>query len=461
MEITRNKSGAGSSTAVAESGPSIQQEAHSIGLASYCYFYPLITMDVTRRQCVNLPAGKKPGFGPSNSFSHMRAYPDANFKAVVRPNFDTLYSSAWLDLTQEPVILSVPDSGGRYYLLPMLDMWSDVFAVPGWRTSGTEAQQYAIVPPGWAGSIPAGIERIDAPTPHVWIIGRLKTDGPDDYKSVNALQDSMSITPISQWGRSPNPPAHQSDPTVDMTTPPLESVNNMSAKTFFARAAELLKLHKPHLTDWSLISRLKRIGFEVGNDFDLDAIDPSIAREFARGAADALALQKAKLNSMGRPENGWLMNTDTMGVYGNYYLKRAIVAMVGLGANQPEDAIYPLIYADADGKPVQGSENYVLHFDADKLPPVDAFWSVTMYDADGFQVANPLNRFAISSWMPLKKNPDGSLDLYIQHADPGADKQSNWLPSPASGVLGVTMRLYAPQASALNGDWAPPVIRKA
>lgn len=460
MDTTRNKSTG--ANAVAEAGsPSIQHEAHSIGLASYCYFYPLITMDVTRRQCANLPAGRRPGFGPSNSFSHMRAYPDVNFKAVVRPNFDTLYSSAWLDLTEEPVVVSVPDSNGRYYLLPMLDMWSDVFAAPGWRTSGTAAQQYAVVPPGWSGMIPGGLERIDAPTPYVWIIGRIKTDGPDDYKSVNAMQDGMSITPLSQWQKTPEPRAHQTDPTVDMTTPPLETVNSMSAKAYFACAAELLKQNKPHITDWSLLSRLKRIGFVAGKDFDLDAIDPSVASEFARGAADALALMKDKLNSMGRPVNGWLMNTDTMGVYGNYYLKRGIVAMVGLGANQPEDAIYPLSYADADGKPMQGSQNYVLHFDADKLPPVDAFWSVTMYDADGFQVANPINRFAISSWMPLKKNPDGSLDVYIQHADPGADRQSNWLPSPPSGTLGITMRLYAPQAAALNGDWAPPMVRKA
>lgn len=448
-------------SALAESGaPSLQQEAYSIGLAAYCFFYSLITMDVTRRQCVNLPAGKKPGFGPANSFSHMRAYPDASFKAVVRPNFDTLYSSAWLDLTHEPVIVSVPDSGGRYYLLPMLDMWSDVFAVPGWRTSGTGAQKYAVVPPGWSGSIPQGIQRIDAPTPFVWIIGRIKTDGPDDYKSVNAMQDGMSITPISQWPDNSVARPHQTDPTVDMITPPLEQVNNMSAKAFFARGAELLKQHKPHLTDWSLLSRLARVGFVVGNDFDLDTVEPSIAREFARGAADGLELMRRKISSMGRPVNGWLMNTDTMGVYGDYYLKRGMVAMVGLGANQPEDAIYPLNYADADGQPVQGTNNYVLHFAADQLPPVDAFWSVTMYDADGFQVANPIDRFAISSWMPLKKNADGSLDIYIQHENPGPDKQSNWLPSPSSGTLGITMRLYAPQSSALNGDWAPPAIRK-
>jgi hypothetical protein len=148
-----------------------------------------------------------------------------------------------------------------------------------------------------------------------------------------------------------------------------------------------------------------------------------------------------------------------MGVYGNYYLKRAIVAMVGLGANQPEDAIYPLNYADADGKALDGNNNYVLHFEKDELPPVEAFWSVTMYDRDGFQCANSIDRFAISSWMPLKTNSDGSLDLFIQNEHPGAERESNWLPAP-NGPLGVTMRLYAPNRGALNGDWNPPPIRR-
>jgi len=154
-----------------------------------------------------------------------------------------------------------------------------------------------------------------------------------------------------------------------------------------------------------------------------------------------------------------IMNTNTIGVYGNYYLKRAIVALIGLGANQPEDAIYPLCTGDANGQPIVGGKKYILHFDKEHLPPVAAFWSVTMYDADGFQVANSLNRFAISSWMPLNYNQDGSLDIYIQPQSPGSDQQSNWLPSPDSGVLGITMRLYAPNLSALNGDWAPPAIQ--
>lgn len=436
------------------------QQAFEIGTEAYWYFYPLITMDLTRRQTTNLPAGQKPGFGPMNTFSHIRAYPDANFRAVVRPNFDTLYSSAWLDLTAEPIIVSIPDTAGRYYLLPILDMWTDVIAAPGWRTSGTGVQKYAIVAPGWAGSIPEGVERIDVTTPHVWIIGRTKTDGPDDYEAVHAIQDGYTLTPLSRWWKSPLPVEHTPDPDVDMKTPPLEAVNAMSVDNYFARAAELLKVYKPHSTDWSMMARLERIGFKRGQSFSLSKVDESIAAEFVRGAKNALTVMLKKVKTMGRPVNGWAMNTDTMGVYGNYYLKRAIVSMAGLGANAPEDAIYPLNFADADGKPLEGDGKYVLHFDEKEMPPAHAFWSITMYDADGFQVANSLNRFAISSWMPLKKNGDGSLDIYIQHENPGGDKESNWLPAPESGKLGVTMRLYAPDMSALSGDWVPPAIKK-
>src|SRR5262249_35141221 len=153
--------------------------------------------------------------------------------------------------------------------------------------------------------------------------------------------------------------------------------------------------------------------------------------------------------------------TDTMGVYGNFYLKRAVVAMVGLGANQPEDAIYPLCLADADSKPLKGENNYVLHFAKDELPPVSAFWSLTMYDAKGYQVANPLDRFALGDRDALKYNADGSLDIYIQHESSGKDKESNWLPAPKSGELGLTMRLYAPKAEVIDGRWNPPPVRRA
>lgn len=437
-----------------------ESQAYDLGVDAYLYFFPLVLMELTRRQTTNLPPGQRPGFGPANSFSHMRAYPTADFRAVVRPNFDTLYSSGWVDLTAGPVVLSVPDFADRYYLLPILDMWTDVIAVPGWRTTGTKAQDFVITLPGHEGHLPPHMVPIQANTNHLWIIGRIKTDGPDDYRAVHTLQDQLKLTPLSQWGKKnvDQDIKIDPDPTIDMQTPPLDAILKMSHQEYFDLANHLLLNHKPHFSDWSLVIRLKLAGLSDGPIYQ-HSWSTATRLAFERGASDALKMMKAKTMEMGTKINGWIMNTNTIGVYGNYYLKRAIVALIGLGANQPEDAIYPLCTGDANGQAIVGGKKYILHFDKEHLPPVAAFWSVTMYDADGFQVANSLNRFAISSWMPLNYNQDGSLDIYIQPQSPGSDQQSNWLPSPDSGVLGITMRLYAPNLSALNGDWAPPAIQ--
>jgi hypothetical protein len=435
-----------------------EQDAHAIGVQAYLYFYSPITMDLTRKQLTN--AVKPEGLAaPTNVFANVPAYPTAEMKAVVRPNFDTLYSSAWLDLTKEPMIVSVPDTHGRYYLLPMLDMWTDVFASPGWRTTGTQAGDYAVTPPGWTGSLPAGVVRIDAPTPYVWIIGRTKTDGPADYAAVNAIQAELKITPLSSWGKPAVPVTGVVDPGVDMKTPPKIAVDTMPADKFFAYAAEILKSQPPHITDQPILALMQGIGIERGKSFDIDKVDPAIKAGLETAPEDALKLMAWKVNSLARVVNGWSMNTDTMGVYGNYYLKRAIITQLGLGANLPEDAIYPINLADETGKPLDGGSDYVLHFDKGATPPVNAFWSVTLYDGQGYQVANNLNRFAVSSWMPFKTNSDGSLDLYFQNVSPGVDKEANWLPAP-KGPFNLTMRLYAPKSEALTGKWSPPPVRK-
>jgi hypothetical protein len=435
-----------------------EQEAHAIGVQAYLYFYPLVTMDLTRRQLTNVarPEGIS---APVNAFANIPAYPTAEMKVVVRPNFDTLYSSAWLDLTKEPVVVSAPDTRGRYYLLPMLDMWTDVFASPGWRTTGTKPGDFAVTPPGWTGALPAGVVRIDAPTPYVWIIGRTKTDGPADYDAVHAIQAGYRITPLSNWGKAAEPVVGTVDPGVDMKTPPKITVDAMPAAKFFAAAAEILKSQPPHVTDQPIVALMQRIGIERGKSFDIDKVDPAIKAGLESAPEDALKLMAWKSASLARVANGWSMNTDTMGVYGAYYLKRAIITQFGLGANLPEDAIYPLNLADETGKPLDGGSDYVLHFEKGATPPVDAFWSVTLYDAEGYQVANSLNRFAVSSWMPFKMNPDGSLDLYVQNASPGADKEANWLPAP-KGPFNLTMRLYAPGTEALVGKWNPPPVMR-
>ena len=456
-------------TAMAQAAPISEQEAYAIGVDAYLYFYPLVTMDLTRRQMTNVQAGKELGFGPPNTFNNVPAYPSASDRVVVRPNFDTLYSIAWLDLAKEPVIVSVPDANGRYYLLPMLDMWTDVFASPGWRTTGTQAQHLLVAPAGWRPDLrdrfieefrlPKDTQRINAPTSHVWVIGRTKTDGPQDYDAVHEIQAGLKVTPLSEWGRTPRPVEVKTDPSVDMKTPPKAQVDAMPGEKYFAYAADLLKINRPHLTDEAIIARMKRIGIEPGKSFDIGKVSPAVRTALEAAPSSAQKLMEWKMPTLARVANHWSMNTDAMGVYGNYYLKRAIVSQLGLGANQPEDAIYPLNLGDQAGRPLDGANKYVLHFDKSALPPVDAFWSVTLYDPEGYQVANQLDRFAVSSWMPFKYDPDGSLSLYFQNENPGKDKEANWLPAP-KGPFNLTMRLYAPKSAALTGKWNPPPVTK-
>jgi hypothetical protein len=449
--------------------PITEQEAHDIGVDAYLYFYPLVTMDLTRKVTTNMEPGKQPGFGPANMFNSFAEFPAAGFTAVVRPNFDTLYSSAFLDLSRGPVIVSAPDTGGRYYMLPMLDMWTDVFASPGSRTTGTQAVNFLVTPPGWQPNfrerfiadlvLPKDIQIIEATTPYVWIIGRTKTDGSKDYDTVHKIQAGYKITPLSQWGRPEKAPAAKIDPAIDMKTPPKEQVDKMPTDKFFAYAAELLGINPAHATDQPMIAQLKKIGIEPGQSFDVDKADPAIRNGLANAAGDAQKLMAWKVPTLAPVVNGWSMNTNTMGVYGNYYLKRAIIAQQGLGANLPEDAIYPLNLADEAGKPLDGAKKYTLHFAKGASPPADAFWSVTLYNTEGFPVANPLNRFNVSSWMPLKFNEDGSLDLYFQNESPGEQKEANWLPAP-KGPFNLTMRLYVPRSDALTGKWNPPPIKE-
>ena len=432
-------------------------ERNQIAQEAYLFLYPLVLMDVTRRVATNVPLGVKPGLGPANVFSHMTEFPPGDFKEVVRPNFDTLYSIVFLDLRDEPMVVSAPDTDGRYYMLPMLDMWTDVFAAPGSRTTGTSADHFVVVPQGWDGAVPEGTTRIDAPTPYVWIIGRTQTNGPTDYEAVNEIQHGFIATPFSRWPGRPQEVEVSVDTSVDMDTAPLYQVNSMSGFDFFSYAAELMQLHPPHITDQPIIARMARIGIEAGKPFDVDALSQELRDALDRAPPSTLETMQAAIPRGSPVVNGWSMARSNIGVYGTNYLFRAVIAMIGLGANVAEDAVYPMLLHDSSGDEPVGVNNYVLHFDVDQLPPVDAFWSVTMYTAEGFPVPNPLDRYALGDRDPLDYNDDGSLDLYLGHENPGVDRESNWLPAP-QGPLGVTMRLYAPRPEILDGRWDPPPL---
>lgn len=443
---------------------SSEQKLRDLVRDIYKYAYPIVLMDATMRQSTAVPNGTSVhGRAPINQFAYFRTYPAADARDVVRFNFDTLYSFAWVDLSKGPMIMSVPDTGGRFYLVPSLDMWTDVFASVGSRTTGTKAGHFAYVPPGWKGKLPAGVQRIEASTSMIWVMGRVQTNGPADYDNVHKVQDGLKLTPLSRWGKPYTPPvASPVDASVDTKTPPLLQVEKMTGVAFFKRFSELLRTYPPHPNDYPILFRMRALGLEPGRAWDAGKFDATTIAVINDAAKQSLGdiVAFLKRGGAGTHVNGWNIATDNMGTYGTSYLQRALVALAGLGANLPADAIYPAAFVDSEGKPLRGENKYVLHLDKAQLPPVDAFWSLTMYDEQGFQVPNPINRFAIGDRDKLKFNADGSLDLYIQSASPGADKEANWLPSPASGGLQPTMRLYSPRSSVMDGTWAPPGIKR-
>jgi hypothetical protein len=438
-----------------------EPEAVEIGTEAYVYGYPLVTMEMTRRVMTNVatPDGKH---APMGQFAMMREYPTAAFHDVTAPNADTLYALAWLDLSREPYIFSIPDAQGRYYLMPMLDAWTNVFQVPGKRTTGTKAQKYAITGPTWRGTLPAGATEYKSPTDLVWILGRTYCTGtPEDYKEVHAFQDKLSLVPLSAYGKSYSPPAGRVDPSIDMKTAVRGQVDALDAEAYFKLMTDLMKNNPPAVADAPIMARMSRIGIVPGQTFDITKLEPATAAALQQ--VPKLAAQKimASFASTGTLVNGWGIMLKT-GEYGNDYLDRAFITGIGLGANRPEDAVYPTSLTDADGKPYDGANKYAMHFDKGDLPPVQGFWSLTMYNAELFFVDNPLNRYTLSERNKFKFNPDGSVDLYLQAANPGADKESNWLPAPDGRFIPM-LRLYWPKETApsiLNGTWKPPAVQQ-
>lgn len=428
---------------------------------AYIYGYPLVTMEFTRRIMTNVaaPAGNR---GPMGQFVRAREYPDASFRDVTAPNADTLYTTAWVDLGAEPWVLSIPDMKGRYFLFPMLDGWTNVFQVPGSRTTGTGAQTYAITGPGWSGKLPAGVTEYKSPTDMVWILGRIYCTGtPEDYAAVHALQDQCQLVPLSAWGKAYTPPAGKVDPAIDMKTAVRDQVNALDARAYFTLLAELMKANPPSAKDAPALASFAKIGLVPGKDFDAGKLDADFAARIPKLAFDRIMLQ-FKVNDDVKHINGWNFTTKT-GLYGTDYLMRALITAIGLGANRPQDAVYPTSLKDAKGGSYDGAHRYVMHFPKGHLPPVKGFWSLTMYDENYFFVANPLNRYSISARQKLKANPDGSVDLLIQHESPGADKEANWLPAPA-GKFVLMLRMYWPNEkdpSIIDGSWKIPAVSQA
>ena len=440
-------------------------EALPLGVEAYTYGYPLVTMEMTRRVMTNVekPEGTR---APMGHFVRLREYPSPDFKDVTAPNADTLYTTAWINVAAEPYILTLPDMKDRYCLFPLLDGWTNVFQVPGKRTTGTGAQKYAITGPGWKGTLPEGVVEYKAPTSIIWLLGRIYCTGtPEDYAAVHKLQDEISLVPLSSYGKPYTPAPGKADPAIDMKTAVREQVDALSVDAYFTLLAKLLQENPPAAADQPMMEKLARLGVVPGQPFDGSKLGPVAKEAFATVPEIAnkkimLYLKEGIVTGDTTLENGWIFSSD-LGVYGTRYLLRALVTAIGLGANRSQDAIYPTSEGPSILESYTGKKKYVMHFPKGELPPAKGFWSLTMYDKDYFFVKNELNRQSISARQNLKANADGSVDLFIQNENPGPDKEANWLPAPKEKFI-LMLRVYWPDEKApslIDGSWKIPQVK--
>lgn len=439
----------------------INDSVVNLARKAYVYGLPMVLTDLTR-----LGSGT-----PTNRFFHRNKFPDHTDRLVVRPNNDTFYSSAFLDLGAEPVVITTPESSGRYYVVPLMDAWTNVFESFGTRTTGTHAQTYVITGPRWNGSLPAGIREVKSPTDEVWIIGRIQVNNPEDGKTfVTNVQKGLTATPLSVWNKSANPVQYvpvrysiENLPLIDslkqrkLTV--VDVVNRLDVETYFNYLNELLVKNPPLPADAPLVKELANIGIGPKGKFTLGNYDAK-TQHTLNGLNKAIFSEFAKLNFLVRSQVDAKPDL-TIGRYGTDYTKRAAVALFGLGALPAEEASYPSYAKDAEGRALTGKNSYRIHFEAGKLPPAQAFWSLTLYDKDGYLAENPIRRYAIGDRDILAFNPDGSLDIYIQHNSPGPEKESNWLPAPED-VFSLSLRIYLPTNDYLykEGSWVKPLIEQ-
>jgi len=426
-------------------------EAEAIATLGYIYGYPLVLMDATRAASAT----------PINEFSHTGALPDDGRADLVDANLDTLMSSAWLDLSAEPLLLTLPDFGRRYHTLQLFDAWTNVAVSLGTRTSGNRRRVIAIVGPTWRGELPAEVETARAPTNLAWIVARIASTGGRDDGAIRALQRQLQLVPLSAWGQSYRA-AQDGDGAAadgDARTPPVGQVDRLGAGRFFARLARLLKENPPGPNDAPMMHRLGRLHLVRGASFDLLRLPPSVVDAVEAGVSAARArLRGAIATALGKRVSGWRTQLD-LGRYGTNYEQRAVVALTGLGAGLAEDAVQSVADTDGTGQPLSGAHRYLLRFAPGALPPVYAFWSLTLYDDQHHLVPNALHRHALGDRGPLGSDRDGAVEIVIQHDDPGPDQRANWLPAPDDAFT-LLLRLYHPKGPVLDGSWRPPAIAR-
>lgn len=428
----------------------VKSEQIILGAEAYIFGYPLVIMDITR-------ANAALSIGPENTLRKVRQFPDARFRDVVRPNVDTLYTTAFIEMDKGPWVFEMAANDQRYEVMAFMDAWTNVFAAPGTRSTGTEGGRFLLADRTWAGAVPPGLTLLRAPTQMVWLIGRTQTNGVADYPLVHKLQDGIKLHALADWQVGKPTPVSMWQPAAARAAPPVEQMKAMRTEAFFSRLMLLMASNPPAAADGPIMLKLARIGLVPGQLFKWSVLDRA-AISLGRWLADfTVAKELKKPRELVR---GWATPPAILGNYGTYYNIRAVVAMVGLGANLPVDASYPNARVDADGQPFDGSRRYRLHLTKAELPPVNAFWSISAYGGDDFLIDNLLQRYALGDRDPLVYNADGSLDVFIQADTPAGEKSKNWLPVKKGQPFILNARLYWPKPAALNGTWGMPAVER-
>jgi hypothetical protein len=431
------------------------QELSALVRKTYVYSFPVYEMYRIRYMAVYNQ--NNPGRIGLNQFRHARKLADHTSRAVTAPNNDTLYSSAWLDLSEEPLILSVPDTAGRYYSMAFMDFYTNNFAYVGRRVTGTKAGDYVIVGPNGNGPIPPGLPVIKSPTNAVWLLGRTLVEGDEDLANVQRLQDQYKLTPLTVWTKNGAQKLKSQPKNPPLATDPKDPWQ------FFRIVNIGLTENPPPADEAPLMAELAKIGIGPNQIFDQARFNEEQRKIILKAMEDTAQEMRRGFSRPAQLREGWNYPPMHLGNYGKDYPFRAVTALVGLAALEPAEAYYFGALMDKKGNLLSGENRYRLHFNKGQMPSVGAFWSISMYELTpekrSFFVENPIHRYAIGDRTKgLKYNQDGSLDILIQRHSPGRAMESNWLPAPA-GLFRVSFRAYQPDQAILNGTYVIPGIQ--
>lgn len=436
------------------------KQAYALGVQAYIWGYPMVVMQKSREAMTK--AGEVPVtskqfyatgqlFAPVNQVANAWGMLGPKFIAIQSGNSDTQYSVTWFDSSSEPYVLHIPDAKKRFYTFQFIDANTNNFHYASTRTMGSQDQNYALVAPGWNGKLPKGVIKVKCPTPTGFIIGRWFVADKKDVSAVNALQEKVTMTPLSAYGTNYTPPKVKVVPAKKYT----------GDLAFFEQLGDTLALNGAPETDAGLLGMIKNIGLSVSHGFDASALSASEKKALAQAVIDGEAMLAVKSAGMGKEVNGWQLSPVLTEYFGNDYLFRAAIGYQAMFVNTPVEAYYPGVFKDTEGKTLDASTgNYTMTFAKGELPPVDAFWSTTMYDVKKrLMVANSLNRYKLGSADHLKTNKDGSTTIYIQAESPGKELESNWLPAPKEPFY-MLFRYYLPKIEVLNGQYTLPGVVK-